>query len=210
MQKQTSYTDPAIGESLTLAGNRSEAEMKAELAKRRKASKSAPEVASGIALHAAMGDGMAPLSLPEIAAYDISAARRAALVADLPAGVLKWSGPSLENELCEFLKRGTDRDVWLAVVELMSRSGSTAWTGSLEDAIINAQARGNWMDERFWARMILIVPRMIRNTPQVSEQLRRPLENLVGECYKELPARRGLKAMVDTTYQSNSITSLDS
>ena len=167
-----------------------------------------PSVASGIALHAlhaAMGDGMAPLSLPEIASYDISAPRRAALVADLPAGVLKWSGPSLEHELCEFLKRGTDRDVWLAVVELMSRSGSTAWTDSLGDAIVNAQARGNWMDERFWTRMILIVHRMVRNAPEVSEQLRRPLKNLVGACYKELPARRGLKAMIDTTYEYNSL-----
>lgn len=35
---QTSYTD-STGETLTLAGNHSEAEMKAELAKRRKANK---------------------------------------------------------------------------------------------------------------------------------------------------------------------------
>ena len=91
------------------------------------------KVASGIALHAlhaAMGAGMAPLSLRK-SLLTISVPRRAALVADLPAGVLQWSGPSLGHELCEFLKRGTDRDVWLAVVELMSRSGSTAWTDSL-------------------------------------------------------------------------------
>jgi orotate phosphoribosyltransferase len=166
-----------------------------------------PSVASGIALHAlhaAMGDGMAPLSLPEIAAHDISAPRRAALVADLPAGVLKWSGPSLEGELCEFLRRGTDRDVWIAIVELMSRSGSTAWTGSLGDAIVNARARGNWMDERFWARMILIVYRMVHNTPDVSDQLRKPLEKLDSACYRELPARRGLRAMIETTCQLSS------
>ncbi len=87
----------------------------------------------------------------------------------------------------------------------MSRSGSTAWIGSLGDAIINAQARGTWMDERFWARMILIVHRMVGNTPEVSEQLRQPLENLFGACYKELPARQGLKAMLDTTYQRSSL-----
>jgi hypothetical protein len=49
--------------------------------------------------------------------------------------------------------------------------------------------------------MILIVHRMVRNSPEVPEQLRRPLESLVGACYKELPARRGLKAMIDSTYQ---------
>jgi hypothetical protein len=47
------------------------------------------------------------------------------------------------------------------------------------------------MDERFWARMILIVHRMVGNTAEVSEQLRQPLENLFGACYKELPARQG-------------------
>src|SRR5439155_22319046 len=69
-----------------------------------------PSVASGIALHAfnaAMGDGMAPLSLPEIDSPDIPAAGRAALVADLPAEVLKWSGQTLVNELCKFLKKGS-------------------------------------------------------------------------------------------------------
>ena len=98
------------------------------------------------------------------------------------------------RELCEFLRRGADKDVWLAVVELMSRSGSTAWTESLEDAIVNAQARGNWMDERFWARHdLIIVHRMVRNAPELCEQLRRPLESLAGACYKELPARHGLE-----------------
>jgi hypoxanthine-guanine phosphoribosyltransferase len=163
-----------------------------------------PIIASGIALHAlhaAMGDGMAPLSLPEIASQDISAARRAALVADLPAGVLKWSGPSLVGELCDFLKKGVDRDVWIAIVELMARSGSTAWVDSLGDAISNAESREKWMDERFWGRMILIVYRLMRSTPGVSEQLRRPLRDLVQTYDGEVPAQRGLKAMLDTTYQ---------
>jgi hypothetical protein len=61
------------------------------------------------------------------------------------------------------------------------------------------------MDERFWARMILIVHRMVRNAPEVSERLRRPLKNLVGACYKGLPARHGLTAMIDSTYQRSSI-----
>jgi orotate phosphoribosyltransferase len=167
-----------------------------------------PNVASGIALHAlhaAMGDGMAPLSLPEIDSPDIPAARRAALVADLPAGVLKWSGQTLVNELCEFLKKGVDRNVWIATVELMSRSGSAAWVDSLREAVINAERCGNWMDEQFWARMILIVFRLIRNTPETSEQLRGPLEELVQSYPEEAPAQPGLKAMLDATYQCDTL-----
>ena len=167
-----------------------------------------PSVASGIALHAlhaAMGDGMAPLSLPEIASEDIPAARRAALVADLPAGVLQWSGPSLVNELCEFLKKGVDREVWIATVELMSRSGSAAWADSLGEAMINAECRGNWMDERFWARMILIVFRLIRSTPGTSEQLRQSLKDLVHTHAEDAPAKPGLKAMLDATYQCDTL-----
>lgn len=167
-----------------------------------------PSVASGIALHAlgaAMGDGMPPLSLPEIDSQDIPAAWRAALVADLPAGVLKWSGSSLVNELCEFLRKGVDSKVWIATVELMSRSGSAAWVDSLREAIINAEGHGNWMDQRFWARMILVVFRLVRSTPETCEQLRAPLEDLIHSYSGQAPAQSGLKAMLDITYQRDTL-----
>ena len=115
---------------------------------------------------------MAPLSLPEIASYDISAPRRAALVADLPAESLNGVAPHSSERLCEFLRRGADKDVWLAVIELMSRSGSTAWTESWRMPSSTPKLARFWMDERFWARMILIVHRMVQNAPELCEQLR--------------------------------------
>jgi orotate phosphoribosyltransferase len=161
-----------------------------------------PGVASGIALHAlhaAMGDGMAPLSLPEIASNNIPSAKRAALVADLPAGVLKWSGPPLLEQLCGFLKRGRDRDVWTAIVELMSRSGSTDWVDCLGDAISNAETFDPWMDDQFWARMILVVHRLARGRPGTGDQIRPPLQALV-ETYDQTSAHLGLEGMLDATY----------
>jgi orotate phosphoribosyltransferase len=161
-----------------------------------------PGVASGIALHAlhaAMGDGMAPLSLPEIASNNIPSAKRAALVADLPAGVLKWSGPPLLEQLCGFLKRGRDRDVWTAIVELMSRSGSTDWVDCLGDAISNAETFDPWMDDQFWARMILVVHRLARGRPGTGDQMRPLLKALV-ETYDRTSVHLGLEGMLKATY----------
>jgi hypothetical protein len=149
-----------------------------------------------------MGDGMAPLALPEISSSNISPARRAALVADLPAGALNWSGAPLQEELCGFLKRGTDRDVWIAIVELMSRAGSTAWVDCLKDAIGNAEGYNQWMDEQFWARMILVVHRLIRAKPATRDQMRPPLEALV-RIYDQAATQSDLQAMLDTTYSGS-------
>jgi len=149
-----------------------------------------------------MGDGMAPLSLPEIASNNIPSAKRAALVADLPAGVLKWSGPPLLEQLCRFLKRGRDRDVWTAIVELMSRSGSTDWVDCLGDAISNAETFDQWMDDQFWARMILVVHRLARGRPGTGDQMRPPLQALV-ETYDRTSAHLGLEGMLKATYEAS-------
>jgi hypothetical protein len=121
------------------------------------------------------------------------------LVADLPAGVLKWSGPPLLKQLCGFLKSGRDRDVWLAIVDLMSRSGSTDWVDCLKDAILNAETLDQWMDDQFWSRMILAVHRLVRGRPETTDQLRPPLQALV-ETYDRKPAHLGLEGMLKATY----------
>jgi len=167
-----------------------------------------PGVGSGIALHAlyaAMGDGMAPLSLPEISSQDISAAQRAALVADLPPAALRSNGSPLEKEFCEFLRKGTDKKVWMAVFQAMSRAGSTAWVDPLRDAMANAKRCGDWMDHDFWLRIMLSVYGMTRGKPEVSEELRRPLEDLVQTGESEGPAREALRAVLDATSQQREV-----
>jgi orotate phosphoribosyltransferase len=155
-------------------------------------------VASGVALHAlhaAMGDGMAPLSLPEVADAGIPPTNRAALVADLPPGALAWSGQPLVNDLCAYLRGGGDRDVWMAIIELMSRSETTVWIDCLNEAIANVASHGRWMDDRFWAWMMWIVHRLVRATPELSDQLRPRLESLV-QAYSGTSAHRGLQGML--------------
>jgi hypoxanthine-guanine phosphoribosyltransferase len=155
-----------------------------------------PAIASGIALHAlhaAMNDGMAPLILPEIGSSEYSSAKRAALVADLPAGTLKWSGQPLTDQLCEFLRTGSDRAVWMAIVDFMYRSRSPDWVDCLGDAIKNSA--NEWMDNDFWARMVLVVYRLVHDRPEIGDQIKPVLQTLA-QTYDNHPAHEGLQGMV--------------
>lgn len=61
----------------------------------------------------------------------------------------------------------------------------------------SVEHRGNWMDEEFWLRMILSVHELTRNTPDISERLRQPLEHLVRSGDTEGCAQSALKAMLE-------------
>lgn len=155
-------------------------------------------VASGVtlhALHAAMNDGMAPLSLPEITCKEYSVANRAALLADLPAETLTWSGPTLLGQLREVLKKETDKTVWKAIVEFMYRSQSADWVECLGDAIENAEITNQWMDNEFWAWMMLVVNRLVRDKPEIGDQMQPELQTLA-QTYVQQPVRDGLRGML--------------
>lgn len=154
-------------------------------------------VASGItlhALHAAMGDGMAPLRLPEISDSTIPSSNRAAMIEDLPASAVVWSGEPLRRDLLQYLNTGTDREVWMATVELLTQAGSVAWLDSLEDAIVRIN-RSNWMNEQFWAWMVYSVYRVIKGDPGVGPDVRARLRPLVNS-YDDTLAQRGLRGML--------------
>jgi len=155
-------------------------------------------VASGIALHAlhaAAGDGMAPLSLPEISDDTIPRVNRVAMLEDLPGGVLGWSGEPLENDLIGYLEAGSDWKVWAATADVLAREGSTVWVGYLKDAIRRAAQRQSWMDDRFWASMVCAVNRVVQRSPEVRRQVEAQVRELV-KCYEETPAAPGLQAML--------------
>jgi hypothetical protein len=155
-------------------------------------------VASGItlhALHAARGDGMAPLRLPEIGDGSIPASNRAALVANLPTSTLEWSGEVLVQDLKAYLKRGAERDVWVAVADLFARAGSSVWVDSLSEAISGSERRGSWMDDRFWAWMVCATYRLIRERPESREPVHARLLELV-TSYGQTSASRGLRGML--------------
>ena len=161
-----------------------------------------PSVVSGIALHAlhaAMNDGMAPLSLPEIASSEYSGAKRAALVADLPPGALE---PPLLEQLREFLKKGSDRAVWMAIVDFMYRSESADWVDCLGEAIENAESGNQWMDNRFWLWMIFVVYRLVRDRPEIGDQIQ-PALHALAHTYDRHPVHDGLQGMLTTISEAN-------
>lgn len=157
-------------------------------------------IASGIALHAlhsAMGDGMAPLSLPELGNDAIPPSNRAAMVENLPPSALTWSGSALVEDLHAYLRNGGERIVWLAIAELFSRAGSPLWVESLEAAIPRVGQREGWMDERFWARMACAAHRLVHDNPGVRDRVRVSLETLVS-AHQGTPASEGLTAILAT------------
>jgi orotate phosphoribosyltransferase len=155
-------------------------------------------VASGIALHAlhaAMGDGMAPLTLPEIGNPTIPHANRAAMIEDLPAGALSWGGHALRKDLLEYLRTGTERDVWTAAVELFTRAGSPEWVYCLKDSIPLATTGVSWMTDEFWAVAACALYRVLRRSPDMSDIVRAQLQELL-ETHKDTSAAMGLQTML--------------
>lgn len=124
------------------------------------------------------------------------------MVADLPAGTLQWSGQPLVEKLRAYLREGNDREVWMAVVDLMTRAGSSVWLDCVRDAITNIEKRGQWMDDPFWAWTMWTVWRLRHNRPEVSERMRGQLQELV-EKYEGTPAHRGLQGMLKTLSGGN-------
>jgi Orotate phosphoribosyltransferase len=155
-------------------------------------------VASGIALHAlhaAMNDGMAPLSLPEIASHEYPVENKAALIADLPAETLAWSKPELLEQLKECLKTGADKPVWKEIVEFMNRSRSTDWIDCLDDAIRSAESNNQWMDSKFWAWMMQVAYRLLRDRPEIGAWMESTFQAL-SQNYDREPIHNGLQGML--------------
>jgi hypothetical protein len=141
-----------------------------------------------------MGDGMAPLRLPEISDATIPRSNRAAMIEDLPASAVIWSGDPLQRDLLQYLNTGTDREVWMATVELLTRAGSIAWLDSLEH-IMTRISRPEWMNEQFWARMVYSVYRVTKKNPDAGAAARSRLQPLMNLCDDSL-AQRGLRGML--------------
>jgi orotate phosphoribosyltransferase len=138
-----------------------------------------PGVASGKvlnALHAAMGDGMAPLTLPELSAGSVPNTHRVAILDHLAAGVLDWSGPELTQELERVLDttllQTPCSPVAGAVVELLAREGRLSWLDRLEEALEGASALPprRALDARFVARSVFALFRLRAERPELARE----------------------------------------
>lgn len=114
------------------------------------------KVASGVTLHAlnaARSNGMATLTLPELANRRIRATTRAAMVRHLPPSVLEWSR-DLENDLESYLKSGDSYSIWQAAVEVLSRDGREAWIQYFGDFVRKSRTLQSKPAIAFWGSMV--------------------------------------------------------
>ena len=156
-------------------------------------------VAGGVALHAlhtAIGDGMAPLSVRELLDDRVPLANRVAMLEDLPVGVVRWSGEPLVGELRTVLSKTTKESLWLAAVEALTREGSVEWIDHLNGMLVRNEDR--LISPRFWCQLSYATYRLGRGSGGAAEHLRCTLRELI-KSHGRTPARSGLKSMLDAT-----------
>jgi orotate phosphoribosyltransferase len=110
-------------------------------------------VASGVTLHAlnaAMNNGMAPLTLPELTNASIPVRNRAAMIENLPQSAIEWSGEVLAEDLREFLAHGDEAAIWRASADALARAGSNEWLSHIEQFLGRLEGRRRPASPSFW------------------------------------------------------------
>jgi hypothetical protein len=113
-------------------------------------------VTSGVTLHAlgtASTNRSAPLILPELFDDAIPVRVRAAMVENLPAGVLEWTGGTLVSDLLRFLSSGINPSIWKAIATLLSREGNGDWIGCPGSLLSRLPESGRHTSQSFWNQM---------------------------------------------------------
>jgi hypothetical protein len=129
------------------------------------------------ALHATMGNGMAPLSLPEIIESKMPLVNRMAMLQALPAAVLRtWGDESLTADLRKGLSTVDDQKLWLAIADYLARAGSSSWIDEIEP-MLDRDHRHLVDDGEVWHRLSLALFRFVATQPAnllpVKEHLQR-------------------------------------
>jgi orotate phosphoribosyltransferase len=113
-------------------------------------------VAAGAASHtlsAVQGDGMAPLSLPEIDDMSIPLKNRVSLLKAWRRRPAGRTGPPLHQELLGYLRREfVEPALWLEAIRLLAYQGTVLWVDCLEDHL---RRQPSWLDKRVCAQVAL-------------------------------------------------------
>ena len=138
-----------------------------------------PAIASGITLHAlnaAQTNGMAPLRLPELTDQHIPWKNRAAMVENLPTGVIAWSEGFLEQDLEAVLSNSENPNIWKASVDVLSREGRGNWLEYLDGLVSRLQKAPS---QTFWAHVACCAYLVAREDPGSAAEVRQRVEQLV-------------------------------
>lgn len=157
-------------------------------------------VASGVTLHAlnaAMTNGMAALTLPELFNNRIPSRNRAAMVENLPQGAIDWSGDSLAGDLRRVLDRGTEPNVWRASAEALVRNGSDEWLHQLADLLTRLRRGQRRTTPTFWNHLACTTYAATTQNPTLKPIIRHQLERLA-DSTDEDPETEGLQRVLQT------------
>lgn len=128
-------------------------------------------IASGVTLHAlnaAMTNGMAPLTLPELFNSQIPTRSRTAMVENLPLGAVEWSGEILADDLREFLSKGTAPNVWRASAEVLVKEGANDWLPQVDELLGRLHQRKARTSATFWNHLACTAYIAVTQNPTLS------------------------------------------
>lgn len=156
-------------------------------------------VASGITLHAlhtAMTDGMAPLTLPELRNTQIPSENRVAMLEHLPPGVFAWSDNHLDQSVEDVLAEGSEEKVWLASADILAREGQTYWLAYLKSFLQRSFELQSKPHDSFWNRLAYGAYRLSSQDADVRDEINEIIRLLL-DAYQNAAPANGLLRMVD-------------
>jgi hypothetical protein len=157
-------------------------------------------VASGVTLHAlnaAMTNGMAPLSLPELFNSRIPTRSRTAMVENLPQGAVEWSGEILADDLRGFLSNGTASNVWRASAEILVKEGANDWLLQVDELLGRLHQQKARTSASFWNHLACTTYIAVTQTPTLTHAVRERLSQLA-QTFKDAADTDGVQRVLDT------------
>lgn len=155
--------------------------------------------ASGItlhSLHAAMNNGMAPLTLPEICDDRIPASSRCAMLEHLGADAWAWSGNTLFADAKRLLNERDLDEIWTQCAALLNRGACSYWIEALEDRLAasdNARRQGS---RSIWNRVAFEVYRLVKRDPSCLPEVSFRFHSMRRACAKT-PAETGIVPILE-------------
>jgi hypothetical protein len=137
---------------------------------------------------------MAPLSIPEIFDSAIPTGNKVAMLEALPRHSLAWSGERLCTQLFEYLDRGREPDVWLAIAGMLAREGRADWIGRLSNVLDRS---ASWLSPEFWTRAQIVALELAQSGPRAAVEGELRIREVMA-AHPGVPALAGLEAMIET------------
>jgi orotate phosphoribosyltransferase len=155
--------------------------------------------ASGVtlhSLHAAMNNGMAPLTLPEICNDRIPAANRSAMLEYLGADAWAWSSGTLLADAKRLLNERDLDAVWIQCAALLNRGACSYWIEALENRLAASKNARHQESRTIWNRLAFEVYRLLKEDPSCLAEVSSRFNSMRRTCV-ETPAEAGITPILE-------------